>query len=452
MTVRLFLLALVPFVASSCAAPRARGGDPIARPRLVLQITVDQLRADLPLRYYERLGPGGFRYLYEHGVVYTNAHHAHANTETIVGHATLATGADVDRKTEIDPTQRAARSEGRSPRAILVPTFSDELVRFSAGRSKAFGVSIKDRGAVSMAGHAGKAFWFSKARGEFVTSSYYYDRYPEWVEHWNAERKPLRYAAKSWQLLHPRQTYTFGEADDRPWETDLAGFGRAFPHPFGARDGKYFPTLLTISPAGDELTLDFAKALVEAEQLARGPDTDNLSISFLSTDYVGHVFGPSSLEAEDNILRLDRLLAELLDFIDRRVGLANTVIVLSADHGAPDAPGILKQLGIPAGYVNPDAWDSDDAITRVKQRFGIQGKLIQRYSHPYVYLAPEIKQDGSPWGYDTHVPIVFVVPGVAGRRIARTVHTVDVAPTLAGVLGISTPAGASGEMLTEVVR
>ena len=166
-------------------------------PKLVLQITVDQLRGDLPTRYYNRLGEGGFRYLLEEGVVFRNAHHPHANTETIVGHATLATGtypsihgmvgnlwfdretgkvtynvedadyrlltagADVDEASEIDPTQRAANTEGRSPRAILSSTFSDELRASNGGRSKVIGVSVKDRGAISMAGHAGTAYWFS---------------------------------------------------------------------------------------------------------------------------------------------------------------------------------------------------------------------------------------------------------------------------------------------------
>ncbi|MEN8686936.1 MAG: alkaline phosphatase family protein, partial [Desulfuromonadales bacterium] len=180
-------------------------------PKLVVQITVDALRGDLPTRYYERLGEKGFRYLWEKGTVYADAHHAHANTETIVGHVTLATGAHpsvhgmvgnvwfdrtenrtmyniednrfrlltagggVDQKTEIDSTQKAAKSDGRSPAAILVTTLGDELSIHTAGRAKVFGVSVKDRGAVSMAGHAGKAFWFSKASGEFVTSNYYYD-------------------------------------------------------------------------------------------------------------------------------------------------------------------------------------------------------------------------------------------------------------------------------------
>ncbi|MEJ2172796.1 MAG: alkaline phosphatase family protein, partial [Woeseiaceae bacterium] len=190
-------------------------------PRLILQLTVDQLRGDLPTRYYERLGDGGFRYLLENGVVYRNAHHAHANTETIVGHATLATGAhpsihgmvgnlwfdretgfttynvedpayrlltagaDVDADAEIDPTQRAARSEGRSPAAIEVTTFADELRSSTGGKAKAIGISVKDRGAISMAGHSGTAYWFSKANGEFVTSTYYLDRYPDWVMTFN---------------------------------------------------------------------------------------------------------------------------------------------------------------------------------------------------------------------------------------------------------------------------
>ena len=193
------------------------------QPKLILQITVDQLRGDLPTRYYDRLGDGGIRYLWENGVVYRNAHHAHANTETIVGHATLATGAhpsahgmvgnlwfdretgfttynvedpnyrlltegaDVNEEAEIDPTQRAARSEGRSPAAILVSTFSDELRSNTGGHSKVVAVSVKDRGAIAMAGHTGTAYWFSKASGGFVTSTYYLEQYPEWVSDFNAQ-------------------------------------------------------------------------------------------------------------------------------------------------------------------------------------------------------------------------------------------------------------------------
>jgi len=535
------------------------------KPKLVLQITVDQLRGDLPTRYYDRLQEGGFKYLWEEGIVYNNAHHDHANTETIVGHATLATGAqpsahgmvgnlwfdreaghsvyniedpnyklltvgaDVDKKTEIDPTQRAARSDGRSPAAILVSTFSDELKSHTGGKAKVFGVSVKDRGAVSMAGHAGKAFWFSKAGGEFVTSNYYYNTYPQWVTDWNDKKLAQSYSEKSWQLLHDSKTYLFGDSDDRAWETDLAGFGRVFPHPYGKGDGKYYTTLLTISPAGDEITLDFAKTLLVKEKLGKDEITDYLSISFSSTDYIGHLFGPSSLEAEDNILRLDHTLAELFKFIDKQVGLENTLIVLSADHGGPDTPGYLHSLNIPAGYVQPDSWDKDAAISRLKKQFKIKGKLLEKYEPPYLYLSDEVINNkaidqealemavvkelsafpgislaisstalqrgnlpdtalyhsvinnfnpkrsgniyivfepnwfindfdsltvasthGSPWNYDTYVPIVFAGAGLDNEIVTRKIHTVDIAPSLSAYIGTKPPSGSVGDILPEL--
>ena len=558
---------LALFVITTCLAPQAVAKDESDPPRLVLQITIDQLRGDLPYRYYDRLGEGGFRFLLDQGVVYRNAHHAHANTETIVGHTTLATGAypsihgmvgnlwfdretgqtmyniedaryklltagaDVDDSAEIDPTQRAARSEGRSPSAILTTTFGDELRSATGGRGKVFGVSVKDRGAVSMAGHAGKAFWFSKASGEFVTSNYYYDRYPAWVNAFNAKRPAQRFSGKSWSLLHGRDSYMFGASDDRPWETDVGGFGRVFPHAYGPSDGKYFTTLLTLSPAGDELVLDFARTALVEEQLGKDETTDFLSVSFSSTDYVGHIFGPSSLEAEDNILQLDRTLAALFAFIDEQVGLDNTLIVLSADHGGPDTPGYLNSLGIPAGYVDPDSWDKQAAIDRVRAQFGIKGKLIETYDHPYVYFSDDVLDaeridiealenavveelsafpgvsvavsssalargdfpdtdlyrsvmnnyhnkrsgnvyivfepnwfindfdgltvaatHGSPWGYDTFVPLIFAGARLQPRTVVRRVHTVDVAATLSAYLRIRPPSGSVGDPLGEVLE
>jgi hypothetical protein len=251
---QVFLLFLLIIAGASAQAEK--------RPKLVLQITVDALRGDLPSRFKDVLGDGGFRYLMDHGIHYTNANYQHANTETIVGHTSLATGstpaghgmvanvwfdrelnrlayniedadyklltagADVDQKSEIDPTQKAAKVEGRSPNNILTSTLSDEMAIHFAGRSKIFAVSVKDRGAVSLAGHAGKAFWFSKASGEFVTSNYYYEQYPEWVNQWNAAKPALAYSGKAWELTHPAAKYIFGDADDKAYETDLAGFGK----------------------------------------------------------------------------------------------------------------------------------------------------------------------------------------------------------------------------------
>jgi predicted AlkP superfamily pyrophosphatase or phosphodiesterase len=536
-------------------------------PRLVLQITVDQLRGDMPTRFADRLGEGGFRYLIGNGIHYANAHYQHANTETIVGHASLATGAlpsahgmvanvwfdrelgrlvyniedpdytlltanaGVDKATEIDPTQRAAGVTGRSPNAILVSTLGDEMAIHFGGKSKIFGVSIKDRGAVAMAGHAGKAFWFSKSSGEFVTSNYYYEKYPEWVSRWNQAGHVAAYAGKSWSLLHEKSSYLFGDSDDRPWETDFPGFGRTFPHAFGAADDKYFTTRLTLGPAGDQLTLNFAQELIRQEELGQDNVPDYLSISFSATDYIGHLFGASSLEAEDNILQLDRTLAALFAFVDQEIGLENTLIVLSADHGGPEAPGFLNSLGIRnAYYFDTENLDREPAIARLKKRFGIGKDLITMYSHPYVYLNRELIRErgleqalveravaeelmgfrgislavpssalaenrqpdtllmrsvlnnynakrsgdvfvvfepnvfindfdglvvaathGSPWRYDTHVPVFFAGSGIDKKTVHRSVSPYDVAPTLAARLRTKPPSGAYGQPLVEVL-
>jgi len=538
-----------------------------SNPKLILQITVDQLRGDMPRTVYDRLPEGGFKYFYTQGVVYENAHHRHANTETVVGHTTLATGADpsehgmisnlwydkelkstvynvedhrypligsgagVDKDTEMDPTQAAASTDGRSPSTIISTTFSDELALFTNGKAKIFGISVKDRGAIPMAGHSGKAFWFSKATGGFTTSTYYYDSYPDWAKQWNKKEKFLSYANKSWELSYDISTYIFGEEDDMPYETNLPGYGVVFPHEFGSADNKYFTTFLTLSPAGDELTLDFAKELILAEQLGTDNITDYLSISFSSTDYIGHTFGPGSLESEDNLIKLDKTLADLISFVDEKVGLDNVLLVLSADHGAPDVPGRLEKFGIDAGYFDINTIDTS-AISQVfKKKFNLTGKIVSGYFHPYIYLNRDIidknKLDidevsrtlahelqnqegiafaipsidllegkladtelnrsvlrnynpkrsgeiyivtepywfindfdglevasthGSPWKYDTHVPIVFAGNGLTHQTVFRNVETVDIALTLSNYLKIKMPSAASGQPLEEVLK
>lgn len=535
-------------------------------PKLILQITVDGLRGDLPGRYLDRFGKGGFKYFFDKGIIYTNAQYQHSNLETVVGHAVLATGAfpaahgmvanvwmdretgvlgyaiedsnydtvgatgGVDKDTEIDPTQAAASSEGRSPRAILCSTFSDELDVHTAGRAKIFGVSVKDRAAITLAGHAGKAFWFSKKTGRFISSTYYYDQYPDWVNQWNERSLADTYSGKSWELLNDPASYIYKDTDDRPYETALPGYGRVFPHPFGKKDSKLFNTLLTLSPVGDDLTLDFAKALLVSEKLGEDDITDYLSVSFSSTDYVGHVFGIASLENEDNILRLDRTLADLIQFVDEKVGLKNTLIVLCADHGGPEAPEYMAERGMDVGRLVPSKFNFAPGIAVLKKRFGIGKELIKMYEHPYIYLdhqlirekglnlgevegavaeemmkfdgialavsstdirngrlpeAPVIQQirrnfhpkrsgdiyviqepywflytdesiplctiHGTPWRYDTYVPIMFAGKNIKPGRFSRLVHPVDIVSTLALSAGTKLPSGAFGIALPEVM-
>ena len=529
--------------------------------RLVLQLTVDGLRGDLISRYGDRFGPGGFRYLLDNGVAFTNAHYGHANTETIVGHATLATGAhpsehgmvgnvwydrengelayniedpnhpilptrdDAVAGAQVDPAQKQSRTSGRSPVSLLASTLGDELWLHSAGKSKVFGVSGKDRSAVAMAGHVGKAFWFSTDTGDFQTSRYYYPAYPDWVSNWNARRQAESLAGAEWSLNDEQSTYLFGASDDRPFEADLNGYGRVFPHPFGSPDDGLFFTKLLVSPEGDRLTADFAKALIEAEGLGSDDVPDYLSVSFSGVDAVNHFFGPSSLENEDVVLRLDETLTDFLRFVDERVGLDRTLIVLSADHGMPEAPEVLASQGMNAGRIDPmEIVDWANGVTR--RKFDSEVSFVRSFFRPYLYLdsnaiaeagldqeaveqaiadevlthdgialavsmkaLPNLQNTatlerirnnhhairsgdiyivqkpywflqeggtlavmhGSPWRYDTYVPIIFAGAGMGSKTVNRPVRPVDVSPTLAAVLGIKPPSSTSGEPLVEVL-
>ncbi|GIU53039.1 alkaline phosphatase family protein [Shewanella sp. KT0246] len=547
------------------------------QPKLIVQITVDQLRGDLLSRYQQHFSEEGFGYLINEGIYYKEAHHQHAITETVVGHTTLATGAHpsahgmvsnlwfdkqlqqpiynvqdkahpllsanaaVDTKNEIDPTQKASKVEGRSPKNIMATTFSDELTASNNGQSKVFAVSVKDRGAITLAGHTGKAFWFSKSAGEFVSSDYYFDQYPQWVTNWNKQNPISQYADTQWALTKNKDQYIFGDNNPHDWKTKLPGYGVTFPHNFGPSDNPYFSTFLTVSPIGDEMTANFAKQIIIENKLGHrqvnsskqnsNPVTDYLSISFSSTDYVGHIFGPSSLEAEENLLRLDRTLASLFEYIDNKVGLDNTLIVLSADHGAPEAPGYLTQFGIKAEHFDLSSLETNEEIQSLKSKWNIKGDLFANAWQPYINLdhdklakqkvslalasnevaqvlnsvagihraysfddllngnvpKDEITQKvqnsfypsrsgdiylvfepnvfvadfdglnvasvhGSPWRYDTHVPIIFAGFGLKPQVINRPVATVDLAPTLSAIVNINAPSSAAGYPLKEVIK
>lgn len=395
------------------------------QPRLVVQITVDQLRGDLPLRYRDRFGEGGFVYFMNHGTWYTDAHHPHSHTETIVGHTTLATGAFpsrhgmvanawFDRATEtlIDnvegptypivlyPGQTSTNDPGASPVSILTTTFSDELAVTTNGKAKIFSVSIKDRAAVPLSGHAGKAFWFSATNLCFETSTFYYQAYPQWAVDWCKKNPANKYANTQWNLLHDRPTYLYANVTNQYpansiAETNMAamdsiGFGRTFPHKFppaSAGNALYNP--LITSPYGDELTENFVETLIQSEKLGKDSVPDYLAISFSATDYISHWFSPASLESEDNILRLDRTLTKLLAFIDKEVGLSHTVIVLSGDHGGIEYPEYLSTLGFPTGYITPQQV-LDTANAALAARYGSSTGIIAQYSHPYFYLDDQV--------------------------------------------------------------
>jgi predicted AlkP superfamily pyrophosphatase or phosphodiesterase len=381
-----------------------------SQPDLILQITVDQLRADMLTRFSDRFGEGGFKYLAEQGTVYTDARYTHLNTMTAVGHATLATGGnspqhgmaandwydrELGRKVNsVEDVQspfvggvKGDRS-GRSPRHLTSSTFSDELVLASGGRSRAFGVSTKDRGAIITAGRQGQAYWYSSKTGEYVTSTWYRDSYPEWVSDWNSGKPADAYLGKTWDLFQDRDRYIFADQDDRAFEIAHGKLGTTFPHVMADPvTGPYYSNLRR-TPWADELTLQFTLAMMQAEQIGQRGHTDYLSVSFSATDYIGHAFGPNSLEAEDNLLRLDRTLAQLFEAVDEAVGLENTLIVLSADHGVQAAPEHMAEHGFEVGRLGTDTLlgTLNEAMA---DYFQTSEPLVAAFLKPGLYLDAE---------------------------------------------------------------
>jgi hypothetical protein len=407
------------------------------RPKLLLFLVIDQLRAGAVALHKDTFGPDGFRYLMDNGLWYVNARHRHATTLTAVGHAVLFTGADaaqngIPANDWFDPVtgdhvyclEDAASTilghenrghDGTSPRNLTSSTIADEIVRASGGASRAFGVSLKDRGAITAAGRFGKAFWYWAPAGEFVTSSFYYTAYPEWVVRWNGGRPAARYAGRSWDLLADPASYIAGSADDRPAEKPPGDLGRIFPHPLPKDTSGPLFDVLDSTPFGDDLTLDFVLTLLDAEKLGRGPSPDVLGVSFTSTDYIGHAFGPDSLEYEDQLRRVDRLLARLLAAVDQSVGLANTVVVLTADHGVDLIPETRIAERFPAGRFHPADVQArlSDAL---KKKFRTAEDLVRGFYNPCFFLATDkIRRLGLNQAAveDAAAEILRAEPGVA---------------------------------------
>jgi hypothetical protein len=377
-------------------------------PHLVLQITVDQLRGDMLPRHRDRFGPGGFRRLLDQGIVFTDAHHAAANTLTASGHAVLVTGAATAAHGIVandwhDPASGRSvycvederfplvggPGRGRSPHRLTSSTLGDEIVAGSGGRARAFAVAAKDRAAIIPAGRSGRALWLSDATGGFVSSTFYYqDGLPAWVEEWNARRVFTRYRDAVWRPLRPG-TAIEAEADPaNPHARFPAELRRVFPHPLTARSDAVLLASLAYTPFSDELVAEFAATLLEREGLGHADFPDYLSVSFSATDYIGHAWGPESAEYVDNLARLDATLTRLFEAADRAVGAGRWLVVLSADHGVDDIPESRLAAGRPAGRFNPAALlAAANAALRTELR--VETDFIAAFVPPGFYLAHE---------------------------------------------------------------
>ena len=419
-------------------AASAQKTKPVPRPKLVVGIVVDQMRYDYLYRYWNKYGSDGFRRLLGEGFSFENCHYNYVPTYTGPGHASIYTGTSpsghgiignnwLERETgkgtyvtedkSVQAVGGTAAAGQMSPRHMLTTTITDELRLASNFQSKTIGVCIKDRGSILPAGHAATAaYWFDDTNAAFITSTFYTQQLPQWVQQFNARKLPEQYLSKPWTTLLPIEQYTESSADDVPWENVFVGEAKpVFPHDLPALLGPNGPTagagpvkqpgagetprtkwesrsLLRTTPFGNTLTLEFALEALRQEQMGQRPGiTDFLALSFSSTDYVGHHFGPNAIETEDTYLRLDRDIARLLKALDQQVGKGQALVFLSADHGAAHSPEFLKSQRIPAGSVGPRLW-RDTLQAQLARRFG-PGQWVLSYENQQVYLnRPLIQQ------------------------------------------------------------
>jgi predicted AlkP superfamily pyrophosphatase or phosphodiesterase len=346
----------------------------VNRPKLVVGLVIDQMRWDYLYRFYNRYGTGGFKRLMNEGFSVENTFIPYTPTYTGCGHASIYTGSvpaingiignnwyDPQLGTDVycaeDKTVKTVGSSNKagemSPKNMLVTTITDELRLATNFRSKVIGISMKDRGSILPAGHsANAAYWYDGQSGNWISSTYYMKSLPTWLTSYNQKKAANSFYAQNWNTLFPIETYIQSTGDDKVYEGRFKNEkSSSFPHSLSNNIDKNFDVIRS-TPYGNTITFDLSKAAIQEEKLGQGGDTDFLAISCSSTDYIGHQFGPNSIEIEDTYLRLDKDIADFLSYLDKTLGKNNYLIFLSADHAVANVPGFMEENKLPGGLVS----------------------------------------------------------------------------------------------------
>ncbi len=378
-------------------------------PKLLVGIIVDQMREEYLYRFYGQYSENGFKRLMNEGFNCRNLHYNYIPTVTGPGHTSVYAGTTpgihgiisndwYDRKLKhsvycVDDTaERLVGSEdskkGASPRNLIPTNISDELKICTNQNAKVIGISLKDRAAVLPAGHmANAAYWLDLKSGNFISSTYYMKKLPDWVSAFNDEKEANKFYESSWKLLLPEKDYPLSMADDNPYEGTWIGRQKpVFPYnlrELAQKNPPYFEVLYS-SPFGDDLLTDFSIKALEKEDLGKGACPDLLAISYSSPDAVGHKFGPLSREINDTYLRLHADIARLLDALDKFVGKGNYTVFLTADHGVAEVPQYLADHNVPAGYIDNSTLNKE-ASEYLNSLFGTE-KWIESMMNGQFYL------------------------------------------------------------------
>lgn len=346
------------------------------RPKLVIGIVVDQMKTEYLYRFSDDFSTNGFKRLMNDGYTFQNMHYNYMPTYTAPGHASIYTGATPSvhgivgnewfsrtlgkemyctDDASVSTIGNGTKEEGEmSPKNLQSTTITDELRMATNFKGKVIGLSIKDRGAILPAGHfANGAFWYSKT-GAFISSTFYGEKLPDWVSKFNAEKRYLSYINKGWDLYKPKSTYNESLVDDNPYEGLLYGSSApVFPYNLKEMYEKNDAGVLRSTPFGNDLVAEFAMRAIEMEDLGKDDATDFLAVSFSSTDYVGHLLGPRSMELQDTYLRLDQTIADFLVYLDKKVGKDNYLLFLTADHAGAENVNFLKDNKYNVRSVSP---------------------------------------------------------------------------------------------------
>jgi predicted AlkP superfamily pyrophosphatase or phosphodiesterase len=370
------------------------------------------MRQEYLYRFYDKFGDDGFKRLMNQGFMMKNAHFNYIPTKTGPGHSSVYTGTtprvhgvianDWYEKSSGgnmycagDSTVEAvggSPSAGKiSARNMLTTTITDELGQFFQNRSKIVGISIKDRGAALPAGHNPTgAYWYDGKTGEFMSSTYYMKELPDWANDFNQAGWVKKYMSKPWETSYPIEEYTESADDDRRGERSLGGKeSPTFPYnlPEMIKEGNA-TSLIRSTPFGNSLVKEMAVAAIKGESMGDDAITDFLAISFSSTDYVGHAFGPYSKEIEDTYIKLDQDLEDLFTCLDENVGLYKYNVFLTADHAVAEIPMHLQDQNYPVDYFSYGELKKD-LNELLQTRFGVSG-LIASLSNEQIFLNKEL--------------------------------------------------------------
>ena len=408
---RLFLLLFIFGISQSLEAQNPFNENP----KLVVGIVVDQMRYDYLTRFWDKFEENGFKKLVNEGFIFRNNHFNYVPTYTGPGHASVFTGTTPANhgiisnswfdKTQkrfvycagdgaVEPVGTKSAAGKMSPHRLNATSIADENRLHTQLRGKTIGIALKDRGAILPAGHsANAAYWFhGQDEGKWITSSYYMTELPLWVQDFNNSKKVDSYL-KTWNPVLNIESYQESGVDENKFEAGFRGKETTtFPYnlkELAADNGNY--DIIKATPFGNDLTTDFAKAAIVGENLGQDQETDFLTLSYSSTDYIGHNFGVNSKEVEDAYLRLDKNLADLLQFLDQKIGVNQYTLFLTADHGGVDVPSYLNSVKIPAGYLNETSF-TENFQNYIKTEFK-EDSLVLNVSNSQVFLNYELMKE-----------------------------------------------------------